>query len=91
MTADNHLILENFDLLDVDKGALLSGHSVEIRGDRIHAVVRGAISDPSARRMDLGGRVLMPGLIDCHVHVCADAMTSRAPLFPALAVAKSSH
>jgi imidazolonepropionase-like amidohydrolase len=91
MMADNHLILENFDLLDVDRGELLTGQSLEIRGDRIHAVVHGSIPDPSARRMNLGGRVLMPGLIDCHIHVCADAMTSRAPLFPALAVAKSSH
>lgn len=91
MMADNHLILENFDLLDVDRGELLTGYSVEIRDDRIQAVVHGSISDPSARRMNLGGRVLMPGLIDCHIHICADAMTSKPPLFPALAVAKSSH
>ena len=91
MTADTNLVLENLALLDVDRGELLGGYSVQVRADRIHAVERGRIPDPAALRIDLGGRVLMPGLIDCHIHVCADAMTSKPPLFPTLAVAKSSH
>ena len=91
MTQDGDLVLENLALLDVDRGELLAGHSVLVRGDRIQAVERGTIGGASARRLDLGGRVLMPGLIDCHVHVCADAMTSKPPLFPALAAAKSGH
>ncbi|MSP68468.1 MAG: amidohydrolase family protein [Alphaproteobacteria bacterium] len=36
------------------------------------ALVRhGPITAPAAQAIDLGGRVVMPGLIDCHVHVTA--------------------
>ena len=88
---DNNIVFHNFDLLDVDRGELLTGHSLQVKGNRIHALEKGAITDTQAEVIDLGGRVLMPGLIDCHVHVCADAMVSKPPLFTALAVAKSSH
>ena len=46
--------------------------AVAIRGDRIVAV--GALESveravgPSARRVDLGGRFLMPGMLDAHAH-----------------------
>ena len=46
--------------------------AVAIRGDRIVAV--GALESvdkaagPDARRVDLGGRFLMPGMLDAHVH-----------------------
>jgi predicted amidohydrolase YtcJ len=46
--------------------------AVAIRGDRIVAV--GALESveraagPGARRIDLGGRFLMPGMLDAHVH-----------------------
>jgi predicted amidohydrolase YtcJ len=46
--------------------------AVAIRGDRIEAV--GALESvekaagPGARRVDLGGRLLMPGMIDAHAH-----------------------
>ncbi len=46
--------------------------AVAIRGDRIVAV--GALefvaktAGPDARRVDLGGRFLMPGMLDAHVH-----------------------
>ncbi|HWJ43352.1 MAG TPA: amidohydrolase family protein [Solirubrobacterales bacterium] len=40
-----------------------------VEGDRIKEVADGPIKAPSsAATIDLGGRVLMPGLIDCHVH-----------------------
>src|SRR5205823_10374141 len=46
---------------------------VHVEGARITSV--GAARDSGARdvdrTIDLGGRVLMPGLIDCHVHVTA--------------------
>src|SRR5919201_3050431 len=28
---------------------------------------------PAARKVDLGGMTLLPGLIDCHVHLCLGA------------------
>jgi imidazolonepropionase-like amidohydrolase len=49
-----------------DKGALL------IRGDRITAVgtVREVSITRNVRRVDGRGLTVLPGLIDCHVHLC---------------------
>jgi imidazolonepropionase-like amidohydrolase len=44
--------------------------SVLVEGDRILEVGRGLRSE-AAEVIDLAGRILMPGLIDCHVHVIA--------------------
>lgn len=58
-------------VLDVDKGILLDGIEVLVEDDRIVEVSETSIDAPSAKRIDLGGRTLMPGLVDAHVHVVA--------------------
>ena len=76
------LLFENARLLDAEAGALRDGVSVLVDGERIAEVSDRPISVREARRVDLAGRTLMPGLIDAHVH-CAittmnlAAMTSR--------------
>ncbi|MGD9946718.1 MAG: amidohydrolase family protein, partial [Burkholderiaceae bacterium] len=85
------IVLSNFALLDVDAGELRSGFHLRVTGDRIAELTKERIDGPQIEHIDLGGRTLMPGLIDCHVHVCADAMTSSSPLLDAVAVGKSSH
>ncbi|EGH18044.1 prolidase, partial [Pseudomonas savastanoi pv. glycinea str. race 4] len=66
------LILRNGRLLDLQKGQLISGQEVVIEGERIIDVrAEGEPGPVGARIIDLGGRTLMPGLIDCHVHVLA--------------------
>jgi len=77
----------NLALLDTEQGLLRSCHEVLVRDDTIVAVDAGRIDAPQAQRLDLGGRTLMPGLIDCHVHVCADGMTPYPTLFPSLVTA----
>ena len=72
----SRLILRNGQLLDVVKGELLGGLEVVVEGGRISAVrPQGALQDKTAETdaqvIDLDGRTLMPGLIDCHVHVLA--------------------
>jgi imidazolonepropionase-like amidohydrolase len=47
------------------------GMSVLVADGRIAEVSEREIASPSARVIDLKGRTLMPGLIDCHVHVTA--------------------
>src|SRR5262245_60188665 len=39
-----------------------------IRGGRIAALLEGAPDIPAGETIDAGGRVLLPGLIDAHVH-----------------------
>ena len=78
MSTENtsRLILRNGQLLDVVKGELLGGLEVVVEGGRISAVrPQGTLQDKTAETdaqvIDLNGRTLMPGLIDCHVHVLA--------------------
>jgi imidazolonepropionase-like amidohydrolase len=84
------IVFTNFALLDVDAGELRGGRDVLISGNMIKAVREGRIDAPGARVVDLGGRTLMPGLIDCHVHICADGMTAYPSIFPAMLAAKAA-
>lgn len=58
----------NLRLLDPAEGCLKDGLSVLMEGDRF-VDVASAPPPSDAEVIDLGGRVMMPGLIDCHVHV----------------------
>jgi imidazolonepropionase-like amidohydrolase len=45
-----------------------------IRDGKIASVAEGeAPADPSATRIDAAGKLVMPGMIDCHVHLCSTA------------------
>jgi imidazolonepropionase-like amidohydrolase len=51
-----------------DGSAVLQGlHNVGIAGDRIRSVSSAPIA--GSRQIDAQGRFLMPGLIDCHIHL----------------------
>ena len=65
------LLFENARVLDAAAGALRDECSVRVENDRVVEVAEGALrAAAGARRIDLAGRTLMPGLIDAHVH-CA--------------------
>lgn len=72
------VILENANLLDVERGELRAGTSVLVDGDRIREVGERPIASSSAERIDLRGRTLMPGLIDAHVHATITTMNMAA-------------
>ena len=63
------ILLHNVHLLDVRSGELRPDHSVLVEDDTVREVSDRPIASATARRIDGGGRTLMPGLIDCHVHV----------------------
>jgi len=58
-------------VLDPKRSGLLEGVEVLVENDRIRQVSDRPIAAASAERIDIAGKVLMPGLIDCHVHVVA--------------------
>ncbi len=54
-------------LLDVKSGRYVERPVVVVAGGRIQSV--GSAMPPGARVVDLGNRVLLPGLIDTHTHI----------------------
>lgn len=83
------MLLRGGAVLDVDAGTLWRA-DVLLEGRRIVAVGPG-LAAGDARVVELGGRTVMPGLIDCHVHVCADGMVSYPTLFPSLVTARAAQ
>ncbi len=63
------LLLENASIFDGIQDVLLEDHHLLIEGDLIREVSDTPIKSPSARKLDLKGCSVMPGLIDAHVHV----------------------
>ena len=72
------ILFENAAVLDVARGERRPGASVLVEGERIAEVSDAPIRAPGARRIDLGGRTLMPGLIDAHVHAVLTTMDLAA-------------
>jgi imidazolonepropionase-like amidohydrolase len=66
------LVLMGASLIDGMGGEPVRGRAVVVEGDRITQVVDDARA-PRGRRIDLAGCTLLPGLINCHVHLCFGA------------------
>jgi imidazolonepropionase-like amidohydrolase len=61
-------VLTHATIFDGVSEDLVENGAVVIEGDRMREVTTGAVQFNDARVIDCGGRFLMPGLIDCHVH-----------------------
>ncbi|WP_426958968.1 amidohydrolase family protein [Muricoccus radiodurans] len=81
------MLLTNFALLDVAAGALKSGYQCLIEDGMIRRLERGRIDAAGAEVIDLGGRTLMPGLIDCHVHLYRTLLPPAPVMLPSLITA----
>ena len=65
------ILFRNARILDGRTEDGLPGMDALVADGEIKEVSSQQLSSPSARVIDLGGKTLMPGLIDCHVHVIA--------------------
>ena len=72
------ILIRNATLLDPASGDLTEGVSVVVEGERIREVSPRPIKVSATLTLDAGGRTLMPGLIDCHVHVFLSEVNIRA-------------
>jgi len=63
------LLFKNLELLDPRWDAPRGGYQVLVEGETIREVSAKPIKAPKASVVDCGGKILMPGLIDSHVHV----------------------
>jgi imidazolonepropionase-like amidohydrolase len=69
-------LFRNLSLLEPEFGALQPGMEIRTDGEHI-AEVGEALMPGSAEVVDCGGRVVMPGLIDSHVHVMLSEVNTR--------------
>jgi imidazolonepropionase-like amidohydrolase len=72
------LHFKNFALLEPDHGELRRGYELLVDGETIRDLSDKPIKAANADVIDCGGRTLMPGLIDSHVHVFLSEVYIRA-------------
>jgi imidazolonepropionase-like amidohydrolase len=70
----NTILFTNARILDTAAGRLGSAEGVLVRDGRIVEAGSNIGAPTDAKVIDIGGRTLMPGLIDCHVHVVAESL-----------------
>lgn len=73
------LMLTSATVLDVTTGQVRRGATLVLRDGRIESI--GTAAPPPGnvpRRIDLGGRFVVPGLIDAHVHIASPAALRAA-------------
>jgi imidazolonepropionase-like amidohydrolase len=65
----------------VGDGRILEHATVVVDGERIVKVAEGNVPIPTdAHKVPLAGRTLLPGFIDCHVHLCLDGSADPVTL-----------
>jgi imidazolonepropionase-like amidohydrolase len=68
----------------VGDGRILEHATVLLDGERIVKVAEGTVPIPKdTRKIPLEGRTLLPGFIDCHVHLCLDGSPDPVTLLMA--------
>ena len=84
-----NLILHGGRIITLDARSTIA-EAIAIAGDRILAIGRDAevlpLARPDARRIDLRGRAVIPGLIDAHAHMDREGLKA---IYPSLAGAGS--
>jgi imidazolonepropionase-like amidohydrolase len=86
-------LFRNAAIVDGSSPEAQPGCDVLVEGNLIREVSDKAIAPGTADVIDLGGKALLPGLIDCHVHVTASLanLGHNANLPSSLIVAHAGH
>ena len=86
------LVLTNAAVLGEDAETLIPNQSIVVVGDRITGVASSRGQVTGATVLDVGGRTVMPGLIDAHVHVTSVIanLQALAEMSPSYVAARSA-
>src|SRR5690625_7905710 len=69
MKRNNHKLLTNGQIIDVESGAISHG-AIEITNGMIERIYEEKEASPGhIEQMDLHGKYIIPGLIDMHYHI----------------------
>src|SRR5690348_11925766 len=71
------LLFRNFQLLEPEFGELRGGYELLVDGEGVKELSEKPIKADKADVVDCGGRIMMPGLIDSHVHVTLSEVNFR--------------
>lgn len=84
------LLLKNLALLNPEAGKLEPGQQVRVSGDKIVEVSSSVQQSSDTQIIDLGGRTLMPGLIDCHNHISREILAGPPSMLPSMSALRAS-
>ncbi|OWT72783.1 MULTISPECIES: amidohydrolase family protein [unclassified Achromobacter] len=65
------IILKNCKVLDIHHPDDQTLYSILVADDKIQEIAAGDLANKDAVVIDVAGKTVMPGMIDCHVHVIA--------------------
>lgn len=68
-------------MIDTQNGATINNAIILIEGEKITAAGAGLTIPADAEVIDLGGKTVLPGLIDCHTHVTSQPANYYEDLF----------
>jgi imidazolonepropionase-like amidohydrolase len=71
------IVLSPDRIIDTEVGEARSGLAVVVDGERIEALVPSDRAPEDARRVDLAGHTLLPGLMDMHAHLIGEIDTGQ--------------
>lgn len=89
----SRIVVRNARLFDAASGEMRPGSTLVVEGDRFVEVTQQSLQVDDAAVIDAGGRAVLPGLIDAHVHVVAAShdLVGLALQPPSLVSAQSSQ
>jgi imidazolonepropionase-like amidohydrolase len=76
-------LFKNAQVVFDGRDALEPDFNILVKEDRIAAVSRNTINPEGVTVIDVGGRTLMPGLIDAHAHITGLSLSPRNLSYPA--------
>ena len=80
----NEYILKNTSILDVNNGNINDNLDIYIKDGLIKSIGKNLNKNINVECIDLLGNLIIPGLIECHAHICSFGMTEYPKSLPSL-------